>query len=323
VLFVAAFHPLIVSAEYKDSIDKTFTVRDGGNLLIDSDLGAIDIKTGKSDKVIIHIIREIKYSSGEEQKEILDNLELTIDQKGNEVIIESRMKKKYNGIFALFFRHPDFKLNFEVEIPAKFNVDLKTGGGHITVADLTGKVICNTSGGKIEIKNISGTVSAKTSGGSIKLDGATGDADLHTSGGSIKIGSVEGNVDAYTSGGRIEIIRAGGNVKAYTSGGSIKMDEVKGVVDASTSGGSITANISEQPAANCRFTSSGGSIDIFVNPNCKLSINASTSGGGVKTDVPVTLTGELSKNKLVADMNGGGPELYIQTSGGRIHILKK
>ena len=322
-LIFTVLHPMLSAAEYKDNINKTFTVREGGSLIIKSDLGAIDVKTGKSDKVAIHIIREIKNSGDDEARDVLANLDISMKQRGNDVLIETKYDRGTDSFFSLFFRRPNLSLRYEITVPEKYDMDLKTGGGSVSVADITGTVTCNTSGGKIDILNINGQVTAKTSGGSISLEGSTGDADLHTSGGSIKIGSVEGNIEAYTSGGRIEIIRAGGNVKAHTSGGSVRIEEVNGVIDASTSGGSIDASIMKQPASDCRLASSGGSISVNLNPQCKLSVNASTSGGGVRTDIPMTFTGEISKNKLIADMNGGGPELYLRTSGGRINLNKK
>jgi len=87
-----------------------------------------------------------------------------------------------------------------------------------------------------------------------------------------------------------------------TSGGSIQVDEVMGHIDASTSGGSITVDL---------------------NPECEVNINAKTIGGKVTTDLPVTLTDEFNNNKLIANINGGGPELYMRTSGGGIHLHQK
>jgi len=52
----------------------------------------------------------------------------------------------------------------------------------------------------------------------------------------------------------------------------------------------------------------------------KLNLDAKTSGGRVHTDFPVTVRGEISRRMLKAELNGGGPELYLRTSGGSIHI---
>jgi DUF4097 and DUF4098 domain-containing protein YvlB len=136
------------------------------------------------------------------------------------------------------------------------------------------------------------------------LEGCTGDAEVKTSGGSIRIGKVQGEV------------------KATTSGGSIKVQEVMGTINAATSGGSVSAYISKQPSGDCSLKTSGGSVSVHLAEDIKVDVDAKTSGGRVRTDFPVTLIGELSKRKLQAKINGGGPELYLRTSGGSIKIYK-
>jgi DUF4097 and DUF4098 domain-containing protein YvlB len=111
-----------------------------------------------------------------------------------------------------------------------------------------------------------------------------------------------------------------GNVVARTSGGGIHVDDVMGSIDARTSGGSVTARISRQPEDDCRLTTSGGSVTVSLAKDIRVDVDASTSGGRVSTDFPVTLRGEISKRSLRAKINGGGPELYLRTSGGSIHI---
>ena len=101
------------------------------------------------------------------------------------------------------------------------------------------------------------------------------------------------------------------------------MNEVAGDIDASTSGGSVEATITRQPQGNCRLKTSGGSVRVYMNPDIAVNLNAKTSGGRVKIDFPVTIQGDISKNRLVTELNGGGPELNMRTSGGNIHIFKK
>jgi hypothetical protein len=53
-----------------------------------------------------------------------------------------------------------------------------------------------------------------------------------------------------------------------------------------------------------------------------MDVNAKTSGGRVHTDFKVALSGEISKRSMKGEMNGGGPELYLRTSGGSIYLRK-
>jgi hypothetical protein len=52
----------------------------------------------------------------------------------------------------------------------------------------------------------------------------------------------------------------------------------------------------------------------------KASIDAHASGGGVNSDVPVTIQGKVESDSLRGDMNGGGPLLRLRSSGGGVRI---
>ena len=101
------------------------------------------------------------------------------------------------------------------------------------------------------------------------------------------------------------------------------MNEVMGKIRADTSGGSVKAYISQQPKGDCQLKTSGGSITVYLAEDVAVNVDAGTSGGSIHTDFPVTIQGKISKRELKAQINGGGPELYLHTSGGSIYIKKK
>jgi len=142
--------------------------------------------------------------------------------------------------------------------------------------------------------------------------------DLKTGGGSIELSNLIGSVDARTSGGTIQLGSIDGDVEAKTSGGSIHVDEVRGNINAHTSGGSIKAKILTQPTKDSRLTTSGGSVTAYLSPSISVDLNASTSGGQVRSDINVN--GSFKKNRIKGTINGGGPELYLKTSGGSVNI---
>ncbi len=309
ILFLTAMCSL---ADYEDSIKKSFDVEKNGMLTIESDVGSIEIKSHAKAVVKVEILRTL------DSKRLVDNVMTEFEHREADVTITTEVKK---GLFG-FGR--GIKLKYLITVPQQYNVDLTTAGGTISVDDLTGKVDSKTSGGSLSFGNIDGPVNGTTSGGNIRMDGCKGTAMIKTSGGSIKLGRVDGDVKAKTSGGSISIDKAVGSVNAKTSGGSIKVTEVRGDIQASTSGGSVTAHIAEQPKGDCHLSTSGGSVKVYLNKEIKVDIDAKTSGGRVKTDLPISVTvqGEAKKNMLQGSINGGGPELYLRTSGGNIYINK-
>ncbi len=286
---------------YADDITESFKVQPGGELTIKSDLGTIEILTGKKNTVDIEISRELKLGVFGRQDIAVEDFHITIEQVSNGVKIVGDLPGKRGW----GWRSPNLKVHFRVTVPKEYNVDLTTSGGSISVADLNGTANVNTSGGGIDLGMIAGTVNAETSGGSIKLAGSGQSSHLKTSGGSIEAGQVKGDL------------------RASTSGGGIHIDEVGGLVSANTSGGSISVFISNQPDDDCRLSTSGGSITVYLADDIAIDLDASTSGGKVYVDMPILASGYLGNRSVHGSINGGGPELDVSTSGGSIRILNR
>ncbi len=277
-----------------DDIEREFTVGTGGTLTIESDSGAIDVKTWDENRVRIRVRNP-------------GGFDVEIDQSGDDVNVVADSRGSFFGIRRS-------NIGFSVDIPFQYNVYLDTGGGSIKVEDISGEVEVDTSGGNLEIGMVTGgDVDAHTSGGRITIEGVDGNVDANTSGGNIDIGNVSGNVSADTSGGRIEIGNVQGDIIADTSGGNIEVGESVGRVELDTSGGSIRAAWAEGPIS---ANTSGGNIYLAGSDT---RVRADTSGGSI--------TIEASNGPIEADTSGGNitirnatSSVSADTSGGRIEV---
>lgn len=277
-----------------DDVDREFEVGANGTLSIESDVGSIDVRTWDQDSVRLRI----RNSNGSE---------VEIDQSGNDVSVSAESRGNLFGLGRS-------NIGFTVDVPVQYNVVLNTGGGNITVADITGEVEVDTSGGNIEIGVVTGgDVNADTSGGNIEVRGATGDVEVDTSGGNITIGDVMGQVIADTSGGRIRIGNVQGDIEADTSGGNIEVGESSGRVLLDTSGGTIRA---AWALGSISADTSGGNIYLAGSDT---SVRADTSGGNIEIDA--------SNGPVEAETSGGNitvrnatGAVHADTSGGRIEV---
>ncbi|MBN2105103.1 DUF4097 family beta strand repeat protein [bacterium] len=284
----------------EERIEKSFQVNAGGTLDVNAEFGSIEIIPQKKNEVNVLIVFKTRTGSSERLKESIRDLDIQIKQSGNDVNVV--LQKERTSILGNWWKK--YQVNFEISVPKQYHVKLRTSGGSIAVGDLEGNVWSRTSGGSLKFGGITGEVDGKTSGGSIRLEKCKGPVDVSTSGGSIHIGEVMGEVEAHTS------------------GGGITVDEVQGTVRAHTSGGSVKTKITKQPASDCELRTSGGSIHVTLAENIHVNVDAKTSGGKVYTDFPVTVKGNISGHSLNAQINGGGPMIYLRTSGGGISIEK-
>jgi len=264
-----------------ENVDKSFSVKSGGTLTIESDQGSFNVETW--DKQIVEVLAEKKAKKQNQ----LDGFKFNFYQKDNNIFV------KGDGDW-----NNKVSVKFIIKVPQEFNLGLKTNGGSIGVADISGEVKVNTSGGSISIGNVTqGNVEANTSGGSIKVGDVDGNLKVDTSGGSIRLGKINGKSSIETSGGGITLEQGGIDVKAKTSGGSIKIGPVKGKVDVHTSGGSIRIGMSDDDVI---AKTSGGAIKV---EGSKGSVNIVSSGGNLF-------------------VGGSGGPVKAETSGGNIKILQ-
>ena len=319
VLAVLMTAPAAYATVKDDVITRSFDVGYDGTLTVDTERGSIEVETARVKTVTVAISVKGPLGRARDVEEIMEDFDIEFDHSGKDVTVTLESKRGWDW----FGWDNRLRIHYAITVPEKYNLDLVTAGGGIKIADLEGDVKCETSGGSLHISQIKGSIYGRTSGGSITLTGSDGEADLKTSGGGIDIGQVTGHIKAHTSGGSIDIDEAGGEVEVSTSGGSIHVNEVRGTIRAVTSGGSIRATISKQPKSDCSLKTSGGSVTVHLAEGIKVDVDAKTSGGSVRCEMPITVQGLLGKNEVKSKINGGGPELYLRSSGGPVRILNK
>lgn len=290
-------------------IEKNLKLDPGGKLTILSDAGSITV-TGSGTAGAHVLLTSTR-----------DDLESRFDLKFEELPGEVRitMKKKETlSFWNTWFNNS--KIAFEIQVPVATRAELATGGGFLSLNSLEGDAKLDTSGGHIEVTKLTGNLLADTSGGHISLKSITGDAKVETSGGHIEADDVSGSLSGETSGGHIEVSGIGKDIHLETSGGGIEVRDAHGRVEADTSGGSVSVSFAKGNARGGKIESSGGGIRVTIDPSVNLNIDASTSGGSVRSDVPVKVVGKMSRSSIRGSLGSGGELLYVHTSGGSVTI---
>lgn len=296
---------LMTSGAMAETEQRSFEASAGGRFALDADWGKVEVETWDRDAVDVVVERSQKFD------------QLEFDDEGDTVTVRAR--KEDTGIRSWFGSRGSSPV-FRITVPHRFDLDLKTVGGHIGIPDIDGDIVARTSGGKLTIGEVTGSVQGRTSGGSIHITGVDGSVDAKTSGGAIRLGRAGGSVDARTTGGSIHIGDAGGHTVAHTTGGSIRLGDVGGTLDAKTTGGSIRATLAQQPEGDSRLRTTGGSIELSVSEEVGVDIDARTTGGRVLSDLRTPTPVSESKSALVTPVNGGGPKLTLRTTGGSIRL---
>lgn len=270
--------------------EKTFKTEAGKKIKVNASMGDVEISSWTKDEVYIKVLGNNKAD---------EKLKFYFDENSGNITVTAKKK----GTFTNWFTR-GIRLRFEIKVPGKFNTEIHTSGGDITLIAVDGKNRLKTSGGDINLQDITGDVYVSTSGGDIIAKYVKGDITLKTSGGDIKASNITGNLIAKTSGGDITFSAANTKIEASTSGGNIL--------------GSYTGK-----NLGLDVHTSGGDILLKLPSDFNASVRLTTSGGFVKCEHNLTNVEKKSNSKIIADINGGGPDLRASTSGGDINVLKK
>ena len=297
-------------------MEESFNVSQGGKLEIDIPASDIEIRTTSSDRATL--VYKVKASSEDKARDFFEKINLRSSLNGNKILVIGGKR----GNFNMSWRNR-VKGTAVLTIPERFDVEAKTSGGDIDLGDLEGGLFLSTSGGDINVGDTNGEkATIRTSGGDISTDNVKYTyIKIETSGGDIELNEVEGDeVEVRTSGGDISADEVLGNlVDLVSSGGDLEIENITGKLKARTSGGDIEIGLNGSNEANLR--TSGGDIRIVTSSD--LSADVKLQSSSVSIDDRLSFDGTKTKRKAEGKINGGGPLLSAQTSGGSIKLRVK
>ena len=331
-------------------VKEIFDVSPGGQLMIDSDLGSIDVKTSIPNKVEIVVTKEtekldrlldpLKFQepfTDIDVTELLNDFKFTFEQKGHNVHITGKFKTGREHLQKKLLLLSLLKIHFEVTIPHRYSVNLNTTNDGISVVDLAGGVRVQTSG-DLRIGEIKGPVWGRTSSsGNIILEGCQGNVDVQASIGDIDLGNVVGDVKAKTgSSGNITLKVCQGNVDLTTSIGDINLGDVAGYVRANGGdiqignvGGEVIAQASS--SGNIILEGCQGNVDVQASigdidlGSVWGSVKATTGSSGrislkkCESNVEVKASiGDVTLSNITGTVKARGGDIQISNVGGEV-----
>lgn len=198
----------------------------------------------------------------------------------------------------------------ELDVPSGAAVTLK-GRETTTTIDSIRKVSIETGGGDISVRNISDGVYAKTYEGGVTVENSNGPMVLDSSG---------GNVVAYEV-GPSEI---GDTFKAKTSSGMISLQNLEHrQIEVNSISGSVLFNGTFSSGGLYNFITQNGSITLALAKDASCMIRASYGYGEIRSELSLknAIYGKGAATKsLTATLGGGDGTLKLTTTSGLIHL---
>jgi DUF4097 and DUF4098 domain-containing protein YvlB len=292
------------NGRYTSTINKEFTMAPGGNLVMAIEGGDVHVVSWNKGTVQVKETVLMKVFTRGEAEAIVEKLNSSYRQEGSTLTIENE------SVGRSIREHL-----YEITLPEKFNLDIRTAGGDLEINKVSGRVQVITSGGDVALNTITGVIEAKTSGGDMSLETISGRLEAFTSGGDVTAKAIFAEGALRTSGGDVVVENATQRLDLATSGGDIVLSGFGGSFSASTSGGDIALTDFSGEKGNLR--TSGG--DLVVRKS-RGELDLATSGGDIQCeDIGKALRGMTSGGDIVVNDLRASAEL--KSSGGDISVV--
>jgi hypothetical protein len=173
------------SESHDQTIEKTFAVDGMPRLRVQNVSGETAIRVGESGQVRVVARKRVKGGSADRAKRLLENVEVRIEQKGNDIFVEPHLYEQERSWLDLF-RGKRFRVDFEITVPRETAVNAQTVSGDL---DLHG------TRGPARVESVSGDVNIEDVQGPMRIKSVSGDVQCTDYVGSVEGSSVSGDVD--------------------------------------------------------------------------------------------------------------------------------
>src|SRR5437667_3805971 len=267
---------------HDQTIEKTFTVDGMPRLRVQNVSGETAIRVGEPGQVRVVARKRVKGGSSDRAKRLLENVEVRIEQKGNDIFVEPHLYEQERSWLDLF-RGKRFRVDFEITVPRETAVNAQTVSGDL---DLNG------TRGPARVESVSGDVNIADVQGPMRLKSVSGDVQCTDYVGAIEGSSVSGDVDIR---GRVRAC------ELHTVSGDISVD-----LDPKAGG------------RESRLKTISGDVEVgLLSSSCYCDYH--TASGDLECDEPARVIREGRKDRTII-IGDGRSHLSVKTVSGDLTI---
>ncbi|TMC45932.1 MAG: DUF4097 domain-containing protein [Chloroflexi bacterium] len=267
---------------HDQTIEKTFIVDGMPRLRVQNVSGETAIRVGEPGHVRVVARKRVKGGSADRAKRLLENVEVRIEQKGNDIFVEPHLYEQERTWLDLF-RGKRFRVDFEITVPRETAVNAQTVSGDL---DLNG------TRGPTRMESVSGDVNIADVQGPMRLKSVSGDVQCTDYVGAVEGSSVSGDVDIR---GRVRAC------ELHTVSGDISVDLEP-----------------EAGGRESRLKTISGDVEVgLLTASCVCDYH--TASGDLECEEPARIIREGRKDRTII-IGEGRSHLTVKTVSGDLTI---
>ena len=281
--FVGDFVGDVAGESYSDTIEERFAFKGTPRLRVRNVSGETSITAaGAPGEIRVVARKRVSASSEDRAKRLLQNLEVRMEKRGEELLVEPHLYEQERGWLDLF-RGKRFRVDFEITVPAECAIDAQTVSGELSVEGVHGP---------LELQTVSGDVRLDDVRGPLRLKSVSGDVDCRRYGGHLEGNTVSGDVTIVAS--RLR------STQLHTVSGDV---QIEGHLDS---------------RKEHRFKSISGDVELALSePDA--TIEYRTASGDVECELPARIVRRGRKEYSIVIGSGEG-HIGVKTVSGDLTV---
>jgi hypothetical protein len=252
----------------------TFDTR--GPIAVTAELGVGDLRIVASDRT--DTVVEVRPSDPTKKADVTAAEQTHVEYADGRLLI----KAPRGGWRQYIPRGGGESIDVQVDLPAGSQLRGDAGVAALHCRGRLGECRYRTGVGEIQLDQ-AGPVQLRTGGGDVTVDRVTGDANVVTGSGALRIDSVEGTAVVKNSNGDTWIGEVTGDLKVNAANGAISIDQARGTVDAKTANGDV--RVGEVARGAVLAQTSFGKVEIGVLDGVAAWLDLDTKYGSVRNDL--------------------------------------
>jgi DUF4097 and DUF4098 domain-containing protein YvlB len=269
-----------MSPEFEDVLEKRFRTSGRPVLRVENVAGETRVRGSAGDEVVVRATKRTHAESPERGKRVLENIDIEMEQEGDEIHVSQRAFLLERG-WANLFRDRRAVVDYEIEVPTGAILSVRSASGEIEVAGIVGEV---------ELQSVSGDVVGRDVRGPVRLRSVSGDCTLEQCAGPLEANAVSGDLTFHGCAWPSAHVRTiSGDVDA-----EVRL-EGRGPVIVNTVSGDF--QLATPSAMEVAFDTTSGDLD-----------------------APGMVVAKVSRRSYVAKLGEGGADVRVHTVSGDVTL---
>jgi len=220
--------------ETTELVERRFEVAGMPRLRVRNVSGQTEIAAGGPGEVLVTARKRMRGWSEDRARRLLENVEIRMEQEGDEIVIEPRIFEQERGWLDLF-RGGRVVVDLEIRVPREAQVDASTVSGQLSLTGTRGPMELRSVSGEVTVRDVQGPLRVRTVSGDVLADGFVGQLEANSVSGDMRfersrvrlpdIVTVSGDleIDALPAGdGRVKTVS--GDVALGLAGGDVEIE---------------------------------------------------------------------------------------------------